>query len=127
MPGLKIYDFPIPCQWLYLRARSTIHSSPWHLPRHRLLQLESPLATAASSNPPLDPASFALPVKLHDSSPTVGTAWLRCAAPRAALPPLAQPAFPFFCDLRIRESLWLLALRTWKDEHAAKQNLSFLF
>ena len=125
VPGLKIYGFPIPCQQLYPCACSTIHSSLRHLPH--LLQLESPAATPASPNPPLDPAAFALPVKLYNSSPAAGMARLRCAVPRAALPPLAHPAFPLFCYLRIHVSLWLLASRSWKDEHAAKQSLTFLF
>jgi len=125
-PGLKTDGFPMPCQPLYPRARFTIRSSPRHLPCCRLLQLEGPLATPASSNPPSDPAPFALPVKPRDRSPVVGTAWLRCAVPRAALPPLAHPAFPLFSYLRIHVSLQLLASRSWNDDHAVKQSLPFL-
>lgn len=43
-------------QWLYPCASSPIHSCPRHLPHCCLLQLESPLAIPASSNPPSGPA-----------------------------------------------------------------------
>lgn len=123
--ALKIYGFPICCQLLHPCVHSTIHSSPQHPPSCCLLQLESLLATPALPNSPLDPASFVLPVKLHGNSSTVCTAQLWCAMSRAALPPLVHPTFPQFRYMRIHVSLWLLDSRSWKEEHAVKQSLSF--
>lgn len=129
VPGLKIYCFPVHCQLLYPCARSTIHSSRQHLLHHRLLQLESPSATPASSNPPLDLLRCLL--NRAATAPRWarhGTARLRGGAvPRAALPPLAHPAFSLFCYLRIHSALWLLASKSWNDEYAMRQSLSFFF
>lgn len=115
-------------QQLYPCTSSTIHSSPWHLPLCCLLQLESPLAIPAPSNPPSAPAPVGCS---HNNTttqqqPTGGTGSresVLCA--RTPLPPLALPALHFFC-LQIHVSHWSLVSRSCRHEHAAKQSFSLL-